>query len=232
VRLERGPKGIEATPLHLQAGRRPVAPVARQVAGAGVQAGEQVVGGDRASRAAPPVAVEGDQHRRAVVALGQPRGDDPDDARVPILAREHVGRPLAGLGDLRLGGEQDARLDVAALGVGHVELARRRLGAPLVLGEHELETGVGATQTAGGVDPGSEAESDGAGVEHGRLDLGHPHQGPQAGLGGDGQRAEPPAHDGPVLPAQRDAVGDRGEGDEVEVLVGPARRTGGLQGEG
>ena len=160
-----------------------MAPVARQVPGAGVEAGEQVVGGDRASGAAPPLAVEGDQHGRAVVALGQARRDDPDDARVPILTREHVGRPLAGLGDLRLGGEQDARLDVAALGVGRVELARGRLRAPLVLGEHQLEAGIGAAQAAGGVDPGGEAEADGAGVEHGRLDLGYPHQRAQAGLG-------------------------------------------------
>ena len=40
-------------------------------------------------RAARPV--ERDQHDRAVVALGQARGDDPDHARVPALAGEHVG---------------------------------------------------------------------------------------------------------------------------------------------
>ena len=71
-----------------QAGRGAVAAVAQQVAArrpagrasrsnAGIERPEPV----------PVVAVEGDQHRRAVVALGDPRGDDADHARVPVLAR-------------------------------------------------------------------------------------------------------------------------------------------------
>ena len=55
-----------------------------------VEAAEQVERRDRAARAGALVAVERDQHRRAVVALGDPRGDDADHARVPALAGEHV----------------------------------------------------------------------------------------------------------------------------------------------
>ena len=57
-----------------------------------------------------------------MVALGDAAGDDADDARMPVVGREDVGRARALLGDLRLGGEQDAGLDVAALGVDRVEL--------------------------------------------------------------------------------------------------------------
>ena len=40
----------------------------------------------------PSVAVERDQDRRPVVALGDPGGHDPDHARVPALAGQHVRR--------------------------------------------------------------------------------------------------------------------------------------------
>ena len=52
------------------------------------------------------------------------------------------------LGDLRLGLEEDALLDVAALGVGAVELVGDRAGALGVVGEQQLEPGVGAVQAA------------------------------------------------------------------------------------
>ena len=88
-----------------------------------------------------------------MVALGDPRGDDADHARVPALAREHVGAGSpAGrgpvLGDLRLGGEEDLRLDVAALRVDRVELRGDRAGPRQVGGEQQLEAGVGAVQPA------------------------------------------------------------------------------------
>ena len=83
-----------------------------------------------------------------MVALGDPRGDDPDHAGVPALAREHVGRALAELGDLRLGLEQDPRLDVAALGVAASSSRGDRVGARLVVGQQQLDAGVGAVQAA------------------------------------------------------------------------------------
>ena len=52
-----------------------------EVGGAGVEPGEQVEGGDRAPRAGALLAVERDQDGRAVMALGEARGDDPDHAR-------------------------------------------------------------------------------------------------------------------------------------------------------
>ena len=182
---------------------------------------EQVEGGDRAPRAGPLVAVQREHHARAVVALGDPRGDDPDDPRVPALAGQHVGRLLAQLAHLRLGLEEDPRLGVAALGVGVVELVGDRRGALGIVGEHQLEPRVGAVQAPGGVDARREAKADGARVERARVDLGHAQQRADPRLGRGGQRAQPLAHQAAVLVAQRHAVGHGGQGDEVEVLVGP-----------
>ena len=78
-----------------------------------MEGAQQVEARDRAAGARALVVFEGDQHARAVVALGDPGGDDADHARVPALGREDVGGGCALLGDLGLGLEADPRLDVA-----------------------------------------------------------------------------------------------------------------------
>ena len=55
-----------------------MAAVAIEVLGAGVQRPEQVKAGDAPPRPLAVVAVERDQDRRPVIALDDPRGDDPD----------------------------------------------------------------------------------------------------------------------------------------------------------
>ena len=89
---ERRAEALDAVARDREAGGGAVAAVAQQLVGAGLEAGEQVEAGDRAARARALVAVERDQHGRAVVALGDARGDDADHARVPALAGEHVAR--------------------------------------------------------------------------------------------------------------------------------------------
>jgi hypothetical protein len=169
-------------------GRRAVPAVTQQVPGARVEPGEQVEGGDRPPRAGPLVALERQHHARAMVALGDPRGDDPDDPGMPALAGQHVGRLLAQLAHLRLGVEEDPRLGMAALGVGPVELVGDRRGALGVVGEHELEPRVGAIQAARGVDARREAKADGARVDRAGIDLGHAQQRADARLGRGRQR--------------------------------------------
>ena len=128
-----------------------------------------------------------------------------------------------GLRDLRLGLEQDPRLDVAALDVDRVELGGDRAG-PLDVGrQQQLQPRVGAVQPPGGVDPRREPEADRARVDAARVDARHVHQRLQPGLARRGQRAQPRAHEPPVLAHERHAVGDRGERDEVEVRVGGRR---------
>ena len=58
-----------------------------------------------------------------------------------------------------LGREQDARLGLAAVAVQQVELAGHLRGALVVLGEQQLERGVGPLHPPGGVDPRRRAGS-------------------------------------------------------------------------
>ena len=87
---ERDPERVDPPRLDLQPGRGTVPAEARQVLAARLQGAEQVEAGNAAPRT-PAVAlgVEPDQHRRAPVALDDPRGDDPDHAGVPPLTGEH-----------------------------------------------------------------------------------------------------------------------------------------------
>ena len=104
------------------------------------------------------LAVEGDHHARPAPALHEPRRHDPDHARVPALPRHHD----RGLVRLRraggLGGEQDARLGLLAVAVQEVELAGHLAGARGVVGEEQLERGVGSLHAPGGVDARAEPE--------------------------------------------------------------------------
>ena len=186
---ERLAERLDAVAGDGQAGRGAVAAVAQQLVGAGGEAGEEVEARDRAAGARALVAVERDQDGRAVVALGDAGGDDPDHARVPALGGEHVrgraGRAL--LGQQRLGLEADARLDVAALGVDRVELGGDLAGALAVGGQQELEPGVGAVEPAGGVEPRREAEADRALVDAAGVDARDVHQRLQPRLAGAGE---------------------------------------------
>ena len=124
-----------------------------------------------------------------------------------------VGEPAEGglglVGDLPLG--------LAALVVGGVELGGDRRGASGVVGEHQLDPGVGAVEAPGGVQPRAEAEGDVALVDPLGLDPGGFHQRPQAGAGRAPDLVEPAADQEAVLADERDEVGDGGERDEVEV---------------
>ena len=200
-----------------QAGRGAMAAVAQEVRRRGVQPAEQVEGRDGAPRAGALVAVEGDQDGRAVMALGDPRRDDPDHARVPAVGGEHEGRRVTRLRHLRLGLEPDAGLDVLALRVRRVELRRDGAGAVRVRGQQQLEPRVGAVQPPGGVDARREPEPDGAGVDAARVHARDLHERLQAGLARRGERAETGAHEAPVLVHEGHDVGHGRERDEVEI---------------
>ena len=110
----------------------------------------------------PSLAVERDQDRRAVVALGDPRGDDADHARVPALAGQHVGRArrraratcASASNRIRVSTSRRSALTRVELGG---DRARR---ASSSLGQQQLEPRVGAVQAPGGVDARREAEAD------------------------------------------------------------------------
>ena len=95
--------------------------------------------------------------------------------------------------------------------------------AQRVLGEEQLEPGVGAVQAPGRVQPRREREAERALVDAARVDARDRHQRAQPRLARRRQRAQATAHERAVLADQRDHVGDRRERDEVEVVLELAR---------
>ena len=122
----------------------------------------------------PRVAVEGDDHGRAAGSArpaARPRCRPRRGASPP---RPPPARPACSCGSAqRLGLVQDALLGLAPVVVEPVELARDLGRALGILGEHQLERGVGALQAAGGVDPRAEPEPGRLGVHVARLEVGH-----------------------------------------------------------
>ena len=221
---ERAAERLDGGGVQLHPGRHPVPAEAGQVLRAGGQPGVEVIGRDAAARAAPAaLAVERDHHARPAPALHEPRGHDPHHSGVPALPRHHD-RALVSLRRAGgLGGEQDAGLRLLAVAVQEVELARHLAGARVVVGEQQLEGGVGALHPPRRVDPRPEPEAERL---LGQLAGGHAadlHQRSQAGLAGAPERHEALAHDAAVLAAQRHEVADRGERGQVDVLGGVAR---------
>ncbi len=118
-----------------------------------------------------------------MVALDDPRGDDPDHAGVPAGGGKHVGAALTHLGGERLGLPADPLLDRAAVGVDGIELGGDRLSALRILGQQQLQPRVGAPHAAGGVDPRRQPEGQAGGVERARIgtrDRASAHAGPAA----------------------------------------------------
>src|SRR5262249_56381079 len=96
-----------------------------------------------ASRSLPEPLSPRDHHDRPVVPLDESRGDDPDDAFMPILAPQHVcATPLLRLRpliDLLNRGAQDAVLDRLPVAVQTLRTVGERARLLSVLGEQQLE---------------------------------------------------------------------------------------------
>src|SRR3954470_23542203 len=121
---------------------------------------------------------------------------------MPALPPEHVRGRLRMLGTRGLGLEQDARLGVLTLAVEQVELVGDVGGATFVLGEDQLEGGVGALEAAGGVDARGEPEAEGV-LGHGTwLDAGDLHERPESRLRRAGESGEAIADETSVLALQ------------------------------
>ena len=198
-----------------------MAPEAQQVPRGRSEPLVQVIGGHAAAGPAPAAPLEPNHHARAPVALDEPRRDDADDSRVPSLPCDHQrGRvKLGGAG--RVGREEDALLGLATVAVEVVELLGDLGGALVVVGQHQLEGGVGAAEAAGGVDAAARAGSSRSGpIQVGRVKRRDAHQRPQARPLGAGQLGQPLPGNATVLVAQRHHVAHRGQAREVEILLG------------
>ncbi len=221
-------KGLHAARPDLQPGGGTVPAETLQVPGAGPQPLQEVVSGNAAPRAAAaPLGIERDHDRRLQVALDQARGDYPDHAGMPAAPGEDDRAGLAQLvGQLGKRGARrslDLPLRLPALAVGAVELLRDLAGAPAIAGEEELDPRVSSVEAPGGVDPRCQAEAQVPRVEARGLTAGDLDQGPHPGAPGAPCQLEPAPGQRAVLAQQRDKVGDRGKGDEIEIELGCGR---------
>ena len=159
--------------------------------------------------------------------LGQPRGDDPDHARMPALAGQHVGarasaelaprsalRPRSGCASRparRSGLARSSSSAICAARSGSSVSSSSSPASARYRRPAAFRRGASAKATArSSTLPGSTAR-DG-------------HQRAQPGLGGAGQRAQAAAHERAVLAEQRHHVGDRRQRHQVEIAA-RARRS-------
>ena len=152
---------------------------------------------------------------------------------MPLRVGEAVGAATLLLGRQALDPRdrlvEDPVLDGLPVVVHALELRGEVAGDGRIVGEQELERGLGAAEAASGVDARGEAEADGALVDGGRVDVGGAHQGLQAGARRAGEAAQTGDGEAAVLIHQRHDVGDRGERDQIEVAL-QALAAGGQQG--
>ncbi len=140
----------------------------------------------------PSLAVERHHHHRAPAALDQARGDDPDHARVPALAGEHVRLPLAELAPsgLRPGGGSRARPARRSRLAESSSCAtwRARAGSSV---SSSSSAGVGAVQAPGRVQPRRQCERHRPLSGPPRRDAGDLHQARSPGRVVDSRRRRP-----------------------------------------
>ena len=167
-----------------------------EMGGAGVECREQVEALDAASRALrPPARLDREDDRRLTVPLDEPRGDDPNHPKMLALAGDDDRRSIAESSEsceAPPGSGRDLALGLPSLVIGDVELARSPRPAPLV-GQHQLDAGIGAIEAPRGVEAWPEQEGNVAFVDQLRLDAGGLHQRRDAGPRRAPDRLEPAA---------------------------------------
>ena len=147
--------------LMRQPGGGAVAAVALEVPAAACSAPSRSKPGMLRPEPVPELAVERDQDRRAVVALDDPRGHDPDHAGVPAVGGQHVRAALAHLARPGPRASHRIRCSTARRSVLTASSsAAISCGTLRVVGQQQLEPGVGAAQPAGGVDPRRQPEAE------------------------------------------------------------------------
>src|SRR5207248_2059597 len=221
VRGERRREHLDLRRLDREPGGRAMPSEANEMFRARGQAAMEVEAPGRAARAFPLALPAGDQDDRPVIVLDEPRGDDADHSLVPVLSRKHVAalpllrlRPRLDLLD-RLA--EDPLLDRLPVAIELVEPVGQPAGLGWILGQQQLERGLRMAEPPGRVQSRGEAESDGGGVDGGRIDPGNLHQLVKPRLLGARERAQAGDREAAILVDERDDGGDRGDCDEVEM---------------
>ncbi len=216
--LEGGGKSCDAAGGDGEPGGKGVAAVAVEIGGAGLQDLIKVKTADRTRRAFAALAIQGNQHRRTMIALDEAAGDDADDAGMPAGSGEDEGifapLPFFHLSD-RFG--EDLLFHPLPLAVKTVEQAGQLLGPRPITGEQKLDAEVGILQAAGGIETGGETESD---IATGDLtDTSHSSESLQARTPPLIDDAETDTGQDAIDAAQGDDIGNRPQGDEIETVA-------------
>jgi hypothetical protein len=163
------------------------------------------------------------------MALDDPRGDDPDHAGMPPLARQHQPRRLANL--IRqlpprgLRRRIDLPLSSPALGVHPVQLNRNLLRPRLVLGEKKLNPCVGPIEPPRSIDPRRQPEREIPLVQLGRLAFRNLQQCPNPGPTRPTNLLEALPDQCPILADEWNDIGDGGQGNQIQVRLPFAEST-------
>ncbi len=216
---EGGAEGGDRGLVDLQAGGHPVAAEAGEALARRGEAREQVVRRDAPARSPPvppsrPITTQGRRWRSTSREATMPTtpGCHPSPATTIAAALIWSAHAASAACRMRCSVSRRSRL--------------RRSSSPCdlfrplgVVGEQQLERGVGAVQAPRRVDTRAEPEAGGTGVNVPGLERRHAHQRPDARSGGPGERGQALPRDAPVLAVERHHVAHGREPREVEILL-------------
>ncbi len=195
----------------------------RMAGGDGVQRIADVEPRHRARRALEQaVAGIGEGDGRAVVTLLEARGEDANDALVPVRLEQAEAERQVFQGqvlELGQGLALHALLDLLAVLVELVQLHGHVLGQGLVFAEQAFDAQAHVVQAAGGVEARAEDEAEVGGGDARRRAAGHLQQRLEAGTGTAGADARQAlVHQDAVVGIQRHHVGNAAQGHQVQQL--------------
>ena len=175
------PEGRDLRRLHGQSGCLGMAAELDQMVPAPVQGLVQVQGRDAPAGSFGGFSADGKKHRRQMVFFRHPGGHDADDTGVPsFLSQDDAPFRAAQRSHLMLCLFEDLLAQGLPFLVGRIQFCRQFPGFFRVLGRQEMHRRHSVIQPAGGVDPGTQAEPDGAAVHGAAGSHGHLEQGLEA----------------------------------------------------
>ena len=207
---------------HAHGARMPAA--TNQQVGAALDGVEQVDLAHRATRTARDTALDREQQRRHVIAVGQTACHDALDALVPAFAaHDDCAAAVIGLLDLCHGIACEFCLDLATLAIDLLELGRQCACLDRIAGKQQIERQLGIGHAAGGVQAGNERKRQTIGRNVGKVGLGERGKRDIAGTGGHAHLLDALGDQCAVLGRQRHHVGHGAQRRDLDQRT-PIRR--------
>ena len=210
-----------------EAGSHTVSAEPLEQVAAGQQGGMEIEPGGAPPGALADVAIEGDQKGGTAVTLDHSRGDDANDAGVPAVAHQDkpgIALRVGGTLDLLQRLVQHALVQRLALDVESLEPLGQRRGLDRIVTQQQTEPIGGVRHPAGGVEPGTQDETQVAGDDLLAGEPGGFDQGSEPEPAAVGQQLEAVPHQDPVFSLQRHHVGHGGERHQVQQMEWKVRR--------